>query len=82
MIRVVEVPADFEFPVNILWREPVELPTGLPDDFDVGHAAYDLLSDGVDGSHFYVGLGDGKACRVRISPFTSQRVCPHCGFHF
>lgn len=80
-IKVVEVPADFEFPVNVMWREPVELSIALPDDFGVGDAAYDLLSDSVDGCYFYVGLGGGEACRVQQVPFRNIKVCPHCGFH-
>lgn len=74
MIRIVDIPDDFVFPVPpLMWLAPVELPAGLPDSMGKDEVAYDLLS-GSDGHLYYVGLGDGTACYTSM---VSLNDCHH-----
>lgn len=76
MIRIVDVPEDFVFPVPpLMWLAPVELPAGLPDSMGKDEVAYDLLS-GSDGHLYYVGLGDSTACYTSMVA-VSLNDCQH-----
>lgn len=76
MIRIVDVPEDFVFPVSpIMWRTPVELPAELPDDLKTNEVAYDLVT-AIDGHYYYVGLGGGTACHTKMIVM-SQKRCHH-----
>ncbi len=81
MIRIVDVPEGFVFPVAVLWHAPVNKAEELQDSLGLDDMAYDLSSsDLVTGPYFYVGLGKGTACRVmQAMPQIPSTFCPHCG---
>jgi hypothetical protein len=84
MIRIVDVPKGFVFPVTALWHAPVNKAEDLQDNLGLDDVAYDLASnDAVVGPYFYVGLGKGTACHVMQAtiPQIPSSFCPHCGAH-
>jgi len=63
MIALVDRPEGLRLDSTVMWIEPVYNAGDLPATFARGDVAYDLSSERGD-PKFFVGLGDGKACRV------------------
>lgn len=85
MIRIVDVPEGFVFPVAAMWHAPVNKAEELQDNLGLDDIAYDLASsDAVVGPYFYVGLGNGTACHVmqairQMLDTPGSFFCPRCG---